>query len=79
MYIFVIDAENRVTAHAATKPFTVPKGEYKFADLKELVRLAAGWPGARLVEIWNKLPGTSGPFCPSRPKIGSEKGPWSAP
>jgi hypothetical protein len=58
MYIFVIDAENRVTAHAATKPFTVPKGEYKFADLEELARLAAGWPGARLVEIWNKLPGT---------------------
>jgi hypothetical protein len=40
------------------KPFTVPKGEYKFADLKELARLATRWPGARLVEIWNKLPGT---------------------
>jgi hypothetical protein len=58
MYIFVIDPENRVTAHAATKPSTVPKSEHRFADQRELARLAAGWPAARLVEIWNKLPGT---------------------
>lgn len=58
MYIFVIDAENRVTAHAATKKRYLPTGGYSFTDPKELTRLIRGWPGARLVEIWNKLPQT---------------------
>jgi hypothetical protein len=55
MYIFVIDEENRVTAHAVTKALNIPKGQFKFADPKELARLAAGWPATRLVEIWNNL------------------------
>jgi len=55
MHIFVIDAENRVTAHA-TKPVHFPKDGCKFADAKELAGLIAGWPLTRLVEIWNKLP-----------------------
>jgi hypothetical protein len=56
MYIFVIDAENRVTAHAATRPVHLPKAGCKFADAKELACLIAGWRLTRLVEIWNKLP-----------------------
>jgi len=56
MYIFTIDPENRITAHA--KSIHVPKGESQFADPKGLARLAGDWPGARLVEIWNKLPDT---------------------
>jgi hypothetical protein len=56
MYIFVIDAENRVTAHAATRPVHLPKAGCKFADAKELAGLIAGWRLTRLVEIWNKLP-----------------------
>lgn len=56
MQIFTIDAKNRVTAHALRKPVHVPKDGWKFADKKELTRLIAGWPLARLVDIWNKLP-----------------------
>jgi hypothetical protein len=51
-----LDAENRVTAHTVRKPVHVPKDGWKFADKKELARLMTGWPGTRLVEIWNKLP-----------------------
>jgi hypothetical protein len=56
MHIFVIDAENRITAHAGTKPVHLPRDGCRFADAKELTDLIAGWPLARLVEIWNKLP-----------------------
>jgi hypothetical protein len=55
MYIFVVDAESRITARAATN---IPKLDHSFADPKELARLVASWPGKRLVEIWNKLPHT---------------------
>lgn len=58
MYLFKIDAENRITAHAETKFVKAPKGDHCFADAKELTRLAATWPASRLVEIWNKLPDT---------------------
>ena len=36
-----------------------PSGEdaVKFSSERELRRLAADWPGTRLVEIWNQLPG----------------------
>jgi hypothetical protein len=56
MHIFVIDANNWITAHAANKPVQFPKNGCKFADSKELTDLIAGWPLGRLVEIWNKLP-----------------------
>ena len=56
MHIFVIDAENRVTAHATTKPVRFPKDVCKFADERELAGLIEDWRLTRLVEIWNKLP-----------------------
>ncbi|MGD1098657.1 MAG: DUF3489 domain-containing protein [Bryobacteraceae bacterium] len=56
MNIFLIDAENHVTAFAATSQVSVSKGASKFASATELATLAAGWPVTRLVEIWNKLP-----------------------
>ena len=58
MYVFKIDPENRVTAHAGTKRIHAPEGEHCFADPKELARLLNKWPATRLVEIWNKLPHT---------------------
>jgi hypothetical protein len=58
MYVFKIDPENRVTAHAGTKPIHVPEGEHCFADANDLARLINKWPATRLVEIWNKLPHT---------------------
>ena len=55
---YVIDAENHVRVHAATKPVHVPPGAYRFADQRQLGRLSGGWQGERLVDIWNKLPDT---------------------
>ena len=56
MHIFKIDAENRVTA-SVTKPMHILAGEHIFADPKAFGRLVTKWPAARLVDIWNKLPG----------------------
>src|SRR3954454_5264985 len=59
---FVIDAENNITAYAAD---TAPAGaelklsEHPFGSEKELPSLAGTWPGARLIEIWNSLPGAT--------------------
>src|SRR5258708_10559074 len=59
---FVIDAENNITAYAAD---TAPAGaelklsEHAFGSEKELANLAGTWPGARLIEIWNSLPGAT--------------------
>src|SRR5215217_5004580 len=59
---FVIDADNNITAYAAD---TAPVGaelklnEHRFASEKELATLAGTWPGARLIEIWNSLPGAT--------------------
>ena len=57
MYLFKIDAENRVT-HAEAKSIHAQRGEYLFADPEEVYGLASGWPASRLVEIWNRLPDT---------------------
>jgi hypothetical protein len=56
MHIFAIDAENHVTAYAATGQLHLPSSGYRFANAGELSRLAASWPATRMVEIWNKLP-----------------------
>jgi len=59
---FVIDADNNITAYTDG---TAPEGaelklnELSFATEKELASLAASWSGARLIEIWNTLPGVT--------------------
>src|SRR5712671_3756535 len=59
---FVIDADNNIAAYAAD---TAPTGaelklnEHSFSSEKELANLAGTWPGARLIEIWNSLPGAT--------------------
>ena len=77
MYVFTIDPENRVTAHAGTKSIHAPKGEHCFADPKELARLINKWPATRLVEIWNKLPHTKNVLRFSDRKTATERI-WSA-
>src|SRR6202051_668521 len=53
-----IDAENNITFHASLKQTKgSAEGTETFSSPKELGKLAAQWPGARLVEIWNSLPG----------------------
>jgi hypothetical protein len=61
MTTFTIDTDNNITAHGTpeeaaattTTPFDT------FASQEELAELVAGWPGERLVAVWNSLPGVT--------------------
>jgi hypothetical protein len=59
MKTFTIDGENNITAFASLKEATAADiaGAAHFGTQDELAKLAATWPGSRLVEIWNSLPG----------------------
>ena len=56
MTTFCIDGQNNITAFASTEQIEGSKGE-TFSNEQELAALAEKWPAARLVEIWNSLPG----------------------
>src|SRR5437879_13670230 len=56
MTIFTIDSENHIAAHGSASEVT-DKGSEQFTNEKELAHLAADWPGSRLVDIWNRIPG----------------------
>src|SRR5712692_5572122 len=56
MTIFTIDSENNIAAHASESEIT-DKGSEQFTSEKELAQLAATWPGSRLVDVWNGIPG----------------------
>ena len=59
MPTFTIDCDGNITAFASQKEAQaadVAGAEY-FDSQEELAKLAAAWPGSRLVEIWNSLPG----------------------
>src|SRR6266446_8847135 len=56
MTIFTIDSENNIAAHGAASEIT-DKACEQFTSEKELAQLAADWPGSRLVDIWNRIPG----------------------
>ena len=56
MTIFTIDSENNIAAHGSASAVT-DKGSEQFTSEKELAQLAADWPGSRLVDIWNRIPG----------------------
>ncbi len=59
MTTFTIDQDNNITAHA-----TLPAGADEsqvFTTAKELAKLTAEWPLARLVETWNSFAGVA-PF-----------------
>ena len=57
---FTIENEtNNITIHASAKDAeAVPNSEH-FGSEAALAKLAANWPAARLVEIWNSLPGAT--------------------
>src|ERR1700686_3405125 len=58
MQTFTIDADNNITFFASLKQTEgSAEGTETFRSPKELGKLAAQWPVARLVEIWNSLPG----------------------
>jgi hypothetical protein len=58
MSAFTIDVENNITIFASRKEIEGSgEGTDTFSNLEGLTALADKWPGARLVEIWNSLPG----------------------
>ena len=58
MTTFTIDSQNDITAWSSPQQNAEKEeGTEAFSSLQELAVLAAAWPGARLVEIWNSLPG----------------------
>ena len=57
MTTFTMDAQNNITAFGSTKEAKDNRQGERFSSSKELARLAENWPGFRLVEIWNSLPG----------------------
>jgi uncharacterized protein DUF3489 len=58
MTAYTIDAENNITVFASLNQIEgSEEGTETFSNPEELAALAGQWPGARLVEIWNSLPG----------------------
>jgi hypothetical protein len=54
---FTIDRNNHITALTSTPKAQVNPEAPRFSGVRDLGRLAKRWPGPRLVEIWNALPG----------------------
>ena len=55
---FTIETEtNNITVHASAKEADALPNSERFGNEAALAKLAADWPAARLVEIWNSLPG----------------------
>jgi len=55
---FTIENEtNNITVHASAKEADAVPNSERFSNEAALAKLAANWPAARLVEIWNSLPG----------------------
>jgi hypothetical protein len=58
MPTFTIDTENNITVFASLKDIEgIGEGTEIFSSAEDLAALATKWPGVRLVEIWNSLPG----------------------
>ena len=55
--VFTIDLGRRTVVSALKGKSRSSRDEFKFSSENELRRLAGDWPGTRLVEIWNQLPG----------------------
>ena len=58
MKTFTIENEtNNITLHASGKEAELVPDSERFANEAGLAKLAASWPAARLIDIWNSLPG----------------------
>jgi hypothetical protein len=55
--VFTIHVDNSVGISFLKDKQPSRDGSIRFSSERELGRLAAHWPGARLAEIWNQLPG----------------------
>src|ERR1700730_12740936 len=56
MATFTIDSENNITGYAPGETILDGNTE-RFTTESELAQLVAQWPAARLVEVWNSIPG----------------------
>jgi hypothetical protein len=54
---FTIDVDNNISVLDSSEKIEKREGTETFSSPHELSVLAAKWPGARLVEVWNSLPG----------------------
>src|SRR5271170_8037346 len=55
---FTIENEtNNITVHGSAKEAEAVPNSERFSNEAALAKLAANWPAARLVEVWNSLPG----------------------
>jgi hypothetical protein len=60
MKILTIENEtNNITAHASAQDAEAVTNADRFRNEAGLAKLATDWPAARLVEIWNSLPGVT--------------------
>jgi hypothetical protein len=60
MIIFTIENEsNNIMAHATVQDAEAAPNAERFRNEASLAKLATEWPAARLVEIYNSLPGVS--------------------
>ena len=60
MITFTLENEtNNITAHATEQEAEAAPNAERFSNEAGLAKLAAEWPAARLVEIYNSLPGVS--------------------
>jgi len=60
MTTFTIENEtNNITLHFSAAEAETVSGAERFSSSLELAELAATWPTARLIEIWNSLPGVT--------------------
>ena len=50
---------NNITVHSSAKEADAVPNFERFGTETALAKLAANWPAARLVEIWNSLPGAT--------------------
>ena len=57
---FTIENEtNNIMIHGSAKEADAVPNSERFSNEAALAKLAANWPAARLVEIWNSLPGAT--------------------
>jgi len=60
MTTFTIENEsNNITLHPSAAEAETVAGAERFKSSQELAELAATWPTARLIDIWNSLPGVT--------------------
>ena len=60
MKTFTIENEtNNITLHTTIQEAEAVANTESFRNEAGLAKLAANWPAARLVDIWNSLPGAT--------------------